>query len=102
MNPKGWRLPMIDILIVDDNAQIREALRMELQAQGKVRIVGEVSEGIAELLRGLESTARIVATLGLPDNAPEIERRGCPHRVFFSGATHNDSRQCSRYCRAGG
>ena len=38
---------MIGILIVDDNVQLRAALRSELQAQGTVRIVGEAADGVA-------------------------------------------------------
>ncbi len=38
---------MIGILIVDDNVQVRAALRSELEAQGTVRILGEAADGVA-------------------------------------------------------
>ena len=38
---------MINILIVDDNVQLREAVRTELEAQEHVCIVGEAGDGVA-------------------------------------------------------
>lgn len=38
---------MMGILIVDDNAQLREALRTELEAQNNIRILGEAADGMA-------------------------------------------------------
>jgi DNA-binding NarL/FixJ family response regulator len=40
---------MIGILIVDDNAQLREALRTELEAQDTIRILGEAADGMAAI-----------------------------------------------------
>jgi DNA-binding NarL/FixJ family response regulator len=37
---------MIGILIVDDNVQLREAVRMELEAHEHVFIVGEAGDGV--------------------------------------------------------
>jgi DNA-binding NarL/FixJ family response regulator len=38
---------MIGILIVDDNVQIREALRADLETQDNVSILGEAADGVA-------------------------------------------------------
>ena len=38
---------MIGILIVDDNVQLREALRTELAANDHVSVVGEAGDGVA-------------------------------------------------------
>ena len=38
---------MIDILVVDDNADVRGVLRKELDDPGNVRVVGEAADGIA-------------------------------------------------------
>ena len=38
---------MIGILIVDDNVQIREALRVDLETQDNVSILGEAADGVA-------------------------------------------------------
>ena len=38
---------MIGIMIVDDNMQLREAIRTELETSGTVRIVGEAADGVA-------------------------------------------------------
>lgn len=40
---------MIGILIVDDNVQIREALRAQLETQDNVRILGEAADGVAAI-----------------------------------------------------
>ena len=40
---------MIGILIVDDNVQLREALRAELEEQGNIRILGEAADGVEAL-----------------------------------------------------
>jgi DNA-binding NarL/FixJ family response regulator len=37
---------MIGVLIVDDNAQIRNALRSELDAYADLRVIGEAGDGI--------------------------------------------------------
>jgi hypothetical protein len=37
---------MIGILIVDDNVQLREAVRAELEAQTNVCIVAEAGDGV--------------------------------------------------------
>ena len=38
---------MAGVLIVDDNAQLRQALRMELQAAQDLEVIGEADDGIA-------------------------------------------------------
>jgi DNA-binding NarL/FixJ family response regulator len=38
---------MIGVLIVDDNVQLREAVRSELEAQADIHIVGEAGDGVA-------------------------------------------------------
>ena len=38
---------MIGILIVDDNVRLREAVRIELEAQDDVCVVGEAGDGVA-------------------------------------------------------
>ena len=40
---------MIGILIVDDNVQLRAAIREELEPQGTVRILGEAADGVEAL-----------------------------------------------------
>jgi DNA-binding NarL/FixJ family response regulator len=40
---------MIDILVVDDNPDIRSALRKGLDDQGNVHVVGEAADGITAL-----------------------------------------------------
>ncbi len=73
---------MAGVLIVDDNAQLRQALRMELQAGQDLEVIGEADDGIAgfqlaqtlrpdvilidvsmDRLDGVEATRRIRALL---------------------------------------
>ena len=37
---------MITVLLVDDNARIREALRSMLEEQSEIRVIGEAADGV--------------------------------------------------------
>lgn len=38
---------MLTVLVVDDNVQIRDALKIDLEAQAGLKVIGEAADGIA-------------------------------------------------------
>jgi DNA-binding NarL/FixJ family response regulator len=63
---KHWRI-MIRILIADDHAGLRTALRMVLELEADFHIVGEAADGDAALNLALASVPDIiVADMGMP------------------------------------
>ena len=85
---------MIGILIVDDNVQLREAVRMELEAHEHVCIVGEAGDGVAavQLAQSLRPEVVLMdVNMARLDGvaATRSIRTLLPHTVVVGMSCHN-------------
>jgi len=52
--PNGWSVVRKSVLIVDDHAMIRSALRFVLEISGELRICGEAADGVEAIEKARE------------------------------------------------
>ena len=52
--PNGWSVARKSVLIVDDHAMIRSALRFVLEISGELRICGEAADGVEAIEKARE------------------------------------------------
>jgi len=52
--PNGWSVMRKSVLIVDDHAMIRSALRFVLEISGELRICGEAADGVEAIEKARE------------------------------------------------
>lgn len=85
----------IRLLLVDDHAVVRSGLRMLLQAQPDMLIVGEADTGVTAVVKARECQPDVVIMdITMPDmsgiEATRRIKRACPNTVILALTMHED------------
>lgn len=80
---------MVTVVLVDDHAIVRRALRVLLEQNGDIQVVGEAAdgpEGLSLILRAAPDVALLDVTLPTLNGfglSQELQLRACPTAVIF-------------------
>lgn len=85
----------IRLLLVDDHAVVRSGLRMLLQAQPDMLIVGEADTGVTAVIKARETQPHVVVMdISMPDmsgiEATRHIKRACPSTAILALTMHED------------
>lgn len=100
------REDVLRIVLADDHPIVREGLRLLVNAQPDMRVVGEVADGAAACRAATElSPDVLVMDLSMPVlngvEATESVRRACPHVRVVALTVHEEHLYLTQLLRAG-
>lgn len=98
--------PMVDVLLADDHPIVREGLRLLVNTQHDMRVVGEVEDGEAAWRAALELRPHVlVMDLSMPRmngaEATERVRRDCPEVKVLALTVHEERQYLTQLLRSG-
>jgi DNA-binding NarL/FixJ family response regulator len=94
------------ILLADDHQMLRDGLRLLIDAQPNMRVVGEAANGREALLKAREvSPDMVVMDLSMPEmnglEATQRLRAELPHVRILALTAHEDESYLAQLCKAG-
>jgi two-component system, NarL family, response regulator NreC len=97
---------VLRVVLADDHSMVREGLRLLVNAQQDMRVVGEAADGAAACRAAKELNPDVlVMDLSMPllngAEATEIVRRDCPHVRILALTVHEERLYLTQLLRAG-
>lgn len=98
--------PMVDVLLADDHPVVREGLRLLVNTQRDMRVVGEVADGEEAWRAAIELRPHVlVMDLSMPRmngaEATERVRRDCPDVKVLALTFHEERQYLTQLLRSG-
>ncbi|MCI0457346.1 MAG: response regulator transcription factor [Gemmataceae bacterium] len=94
------------ILLADDHAVVREGLKVLVNAQGDMQVIGEAADGRTAVQKAMELRPNVVVMdMSMPElngaRATEQLKDACPHIKVLALSVHEDRSYWQQFLEAG-